>query len=940
MRIKNTRKGVTALLSDRHSSEIEIHKTKHLRRSRAALALAMAMLSMRSVDAIDYTWDGLNGVTQSSDWNTSGNWLGGVVPTLGGTFSADRLLIANSTTGAGAIYNPGTGVTTTFGSGRGLIVGQAGVGAGSLSITSGTLRINGNQNPIMANANNATLLINGGTLDVTGNTTAFAQVFNGTAGVTSTFTISSGTFLGNRFDLFLNNVNGNFATTTLNLNGGIFAVNDIVRSATTGTGTSTINLNGGTLQARASSTSFLSSLYNTNVNVQAGGGIIDNQANDITIGAIIQNGVIGAGGITKTGSGTLTLSGANTFTGGITLANGGIRVATSDTALGTGTLSVTTTTANASRSSLLATSSGGGARILANNVVITNNGTGTTTLSLDGGFATLTLTGVVSGNGRVETVSSGTVRLTGNNTYTGATVLSGSGTLVLSGATATSGISVGANSTLALRQITLNSGQNITGTGNVSKDLSTFGSSTINGNNNTYSGSTTVNIDRFTVGASGVINGTSGISVLGQWDANFNNLGSVTTSGNITVAGTATATSGGTGGGVTTNSSTFRNAGSVNAANIVLNSSSGTATEVTANRGGTYTQTTGSTTLTGALTLSPNGGTGAAGSLGNDAAFNLSGGTFNTPSIVLNAGTVNITGGTLNVGSGGISGTNTNTQFNLGNATLASSAAFNSNINLTGYSGSSINTTAGDIGLSGSLTGSGNLSKTGSGLVTLSGTNSYSGTTTVTGGTLQLGNGGASGTLATSSAISVGTGATFSVNQSDLVTQGVDFSGVGISGDGGFTQAGTGTTVLSANNTYTGATSITGGTLQLGNGGASGSLAAAGTINVGAGATFSVNQSDTVIQGTDFSSSGISGAGGFTQAGTGTTVLTANNTYSGATNIVAGTLVVDGEIGGGDVTVFSGGTLRGIGVIGGDTEIQSGGFLNPGNSPGTLGTVS
>ncbi len=799
------------------------------------------------------------------------------------------------------------------------------------------------------------LEIRSGTISTAGSTQADLIANVGVAGRQSTLFINGGNYVSGTPGLLLGNnvdtgvltiASGSATITTLqmggpnagvsmvNLNGGTLAVNSITsgNSATV----KTINFNGGTLQAGSPSLS--AGIPGLSVNVLAGGGVINTQSNDTAIGAVIQNGVAGAGALSKTGSGTLTLSGANTFTGGITLANGGIRVATSDTALGTGTLSVTTTTANASRSSLLATSSGGGARILANNVVITNNGTGTTTLSLDGGFATLTLTGVVSGNGRVETVSSGTVRLTGNNTYTGATVLSGSGTLVLSGATATSGISVGANSTLALRQITLNSGQNITGTGNVSKDLSTFGSSTINGNNNTYSGSTTVNIDRFTVGASGVINGTSGISVLGQWDANFNNLGSVTTSGNITVAGTATATSGGTGGGVTTNSSTFRNAGSVNAANIVLNSSSGTATEVTANRGGTYTQTTGSTTLTGALTLSPNGGTGAAGSLGNDAAFNLSGGTFNTPSIVLNAGTVNITGGTLNVGSGGISGTNTNTQFNLGNATLASSAAFNSNINinLTGYSGSSINTTAGDIGLSGSLTGSGNLSKTGSGLLTLSGTNNYSGTTAVTGGTLQLGNGGASGTLATSSAISVGTGATFSVNQSDLVTQGVDFSGVGISGDGGFTQAGTGTTVLSANNTYTGATSITGGTLQLGNGGVSGSLAAASTINVGAGATFSVNQSDTVIQGTDFSSSGISGAGGFTQAGTGTTVLTANNTYSGATNIVAGTLVVDGEIGGGDVTVFSGGTLRGIGVIGGDTEIQSGGFLNPGNSPGTL----
>jgi fibronectin-binding autotransporter adhesin len=222
----------------------------------------------------------------------------------------------------------------------------------------------------------------------------------------------------------------------------------------------------------------------------------------------------------------------------------------------------------------------------------------------------------------------------------------------------------------------------------------------------------------------------------------------------------------------------------------------------------------------------------------------------------------------------------------------------------------------GNIAIGGNVTGNGGLTKAGQGTLSLAGANSYLGATTISGGTLQLGNGGTGGTISTGSAISVGTGATFSVNQSDTVTQGTDFSGSAISGNGGFTQAGSGTTILNAANTYAGATNVTGGTLQLGNGGANGSLATSSTINVAAGATFRVNQNDAVFQGTDFSGSAITGAGNFTQAGTGTTVLTAANTYSGATNITAGTLQLgaggaSGSLSAsGTINIGSAGTLR------------------------------
>ena len=80
------------------------------------------------------------------------------------------------------------------------------------------------------------------------------------------------------------------------------------------------------------------------------------------------------------------------------------------------------------------------------------------------------------------------------------------------------------------------------------------------------------------------------------------------------------------------------------------------------------------------------------------------------------------------------------------------------------------------------------------------------------------------------------------------------------------------------------------------------------------------------------------GGGGLTKAGAGTLVLTAPNTYSGATAVTAGTLRVDGDnsFAAGPVTVSSGATLAGTGTVGGATTIQAGATLSPGASPGTL----
>jgi autotransporter-associated beta strand protein len=110
-----------------------------------------------------------------------------------------------------------------------------------------------------------------------------------------------------------------------------------------------------------------------------------------------------------------------------------------------------------------------------------------------------------------------------------------------------------------------------------------------------------------------------------------------------------------------------------------------------------------------------------------------------------------------------------------------------------------------------------------------------------------------------------------------------------ITGSGSLTKLDSGPLVLTAANTYTGPTIIGAGTLQLGNGGTSGSLSPSSQITNGGSLTF--NRSDTLTQGTDFASV-ISSSGSISQNGTGTTILSGLNTYGGKTFVNGGVLSV------------------------------------------------
>ena len=297
----------------------------------------------------------------------------------------------------------------------------------------------------------------------------------------------------------------------------------------------------------------------------------------------------------------------------------------------------------------------------------------------------------------------------------------------------------------------------------------------------------------------------------------------------------------------------------------------------------------------------------------------------------------------------------------------------------------------------------GALTKAGTGTLTLSRANTYKGTTTVTGGLIGLNVAeiaGVSGPLGNSTAansiVLQGGGLQFTTNNAydysgrlqlaDASTGTIDTNGrnvifanalgVGALKTGALTKAGTGTLTLSAANTYTGTTTVTGGLIQLnavetpGTSGPLGNSTAANSIVLqGGGLQFttintydysgrllladaSTSTINTNGQSVTFANAlgvGALKTGALTKAGAGSLTLSAANTYTGNTTVSAGTLMVGNAtaLGTGSVSVAATGaaldlngtvmtstnalTLNGTGV-------NSGGALT--NSSATAGTYA
>jgi len=212
------------------------------------------------------------------------------------------------------------------------------------------------------------------------------------------------------------------------------------------------------------------------------------------------------------------------------------------------------------------------------------------------------------------------------------------------------------------------------------------------------------------------------------------------------------------------------------------------------------------------------------------------------------------------------------------------------------------------------------LVKAGAGTLALTAANTYTGGTTLTRGTISLEHVGALGSTGAITFGSQGVLQYSAANTTDYSARianstgavSIDTNGQNItfasalaaSNTGGLTKSGSGTLTLTGNNTSIVYTTIDGGTLQIGNGGAAGAIT--GGIN---------NQAALVINRTgSLTLSGtILGTGSLSKLGTGTLILTgANNTYAGGTTFSGGVLQVGsaGALGALGALTFAGGTLQ------------------------------
>jgi fibronectin-binding autotransporter adhesin len=334
----------------------------------------------------------------------------------------------------------------------------------------------------------------------------------------------------------------------------------------------------------------------------------------------------------------------------------------------------------------------------------------------------------------------------------------------------------------------------------------------------------------------------------------------------------------------------------------VANNLGGT-TSLTMAGGGTTTLAGGANTYTGVTTIT-GGGTLSVGTLANGGIASDIGASANSAAnLVLNNGTLVYTGGgatsdrlfTLGTGGGTIDneGVGTLTLNNSGSIGLASSGP--RTLTLTGIG--TADTFASVLGDGGGPT---TLLKNGAGTWILTGTSTYSGGTEVEAGQLNVGNGGSSGNLGLGPVID---GTAVDINRTGTLTVPGAISGVG-----SVTIDGPGTVILANNNIYRGGTTINAGTLQVGNGGGTGSLYINGGIVDNS--LLVINTSGTFNY---LGAGAISGPGNVIIQGGGFQSFIGANSYTGWTRIDANTTLKVSDGNTGTLTssvVTNNGTLR------------------------------
>ncbi|ECS2790277.1 AIDA autotransporter-like protein ShdA [Salmonella enterica subsp. enterica] len=513
-------------------------------------------------------------------------------------------------------------------------------------------------------------------------------------------------------------------------------------------------------------------LVASNVEALGTGDVTNNAVLELNTGGTFDNAISGSGQVEKSGDDVLTLSGANSYSGG-TLISDGTLVASNVEALGTGdvtddaTLELNTGgdfinniggTGRVEKSgddklTLSGSNTYTGGTLISSGTLVANDvnalGTGDVTdnatlmLNTGGDF-----TNNIGGTGRVEKSGDDALTLSGSNTYTGGTLISG-GTLVANDVNALGTGDITDNATLALNAVG-DFDNAISGSGKVEK--SGDDALTLSGSN-TYTGGTLI--------SSGTLV-ASNVEALGTGDVTDNATLELNTGG------------------------TFDNA--ISGSGQVVKSGDETLTLSGSN---TYT---GGTLISGGTLVASNVEALGSGDVTNDAVLEL-----NTDGDFDNA-----IGGTGRVEKSGddaltLSGSNTYT----GGTTINDGTLIATSVDALGTGDVTDNAVL-ELNTGGTfdnaISGSGQVEKSGDDVLTLSGANSYSGGTLIS-----------DGTLVANDVNALGTGDVTDNAVLELNTGG-DFDNA-ISGSGQVVKSGDETLTLSGANSYTGGTLISGGTL-------------------------------------------------------------------------------------------------------------------------------
>lgn len=431
-----------------------------------------------------------------------GSVNGGSLTVAGGSLSTSGGS-ARSVVIAGGAGRSGT-VTVTSGSFSpvGMLVSEDTGGNGVFTQSGGTVSI-GTSN-LWLTGNTSSLSVSGGSF--TNPYTTYLAIGT-TNPSTSTISVSgSGSITLGTLNWGAFSRNG--FTSTLNVgdgtSGGTFQVNTIASNATSVA--STINLDGGTFVANGS----IAMPSQISTVVQAGGANISvASAQTLTLGSPLTDGG-GGGGLRKLGVGTLSLTGANTYTGTTSIAAGNLAIgnalALQNSTLDLDAADTGTVTAISQNSTL------GGLTGSRNLDMLTR------TLSIGNNNGSTTYSGELS-NGAVTKTGSGTLALTGTNTYTGATTINAGILQIGNGSTTgslstSSAISGSAGAGLVFSR-TDNYG------GNVPNDIGGGIGLTLNSGtlaltgSNTYSGTTRINGGVLSLGSANALAGAGDVTFAG-----------------------------------------------------------------------------------------------------------------------------------------------------------------------------------------------------------------------------------------------------------------------------------------------------------------------------------------------------------------------------------------------------------------------------------------